>query len=169
MRARQAPTPARLAGGPVAQPTAYLEVIPAPVPTVTLPAAVVVAPPPVAPTEPPRPAPTQPPPTAPPSAAAIRPGSLVPYEELDTPPRIAKVVKPGYPPLELRARIGGIVVLRVLVSENGRPLEVVVSRGARAGLDRAAAEAVKQWTFTVPVKDGVPVRTWMTVPIPFEP
>lgn len=166
IRAREAPTPGRLAGGPVAQPTAYVEVIPAPAPTATLSPAVVVAPPLVAPTEPPRPPPTVPPP---PTAVVVRPGSLVPFEELDTPPRIARVVKPGYPPLELKARIGGTVVLRVLVSETGKPAEVVVLRKARAGLDASAVEAVQKWSFTVPMKDGVPVRTWMTVPIPFEP
>ena len=78
-------------------------------------------------------------------------------------------MKPTYPPLELKARIGGIVVLRVLVSEKGAPAEIAVMRGARAGLDEAAIAAVKKWTFTPGTKDGVPVKTWMTVPIPFEP
>ncbi len=78
-------------------------------------------------------------------------------------------MKPAYPPLELKARIGGIVVLRVLVSEKGLPTEVTVTRGARAGLDAAAVAAVKKWTFIPGTKDGVPVKTWMTVPIPFEP
>ena len=105
MRARQAPTPARLEGGPVAQPSAPLEVIPAPAPTATPLPETAVAPPLVAPTEPPRPPPTLPPP--PPTPVVVRPGSLVPFEELDTPPRIARVVKPGYPPFELKARIGG--------------------------------------------------------------
>jgi TonB family protein len=71
--------------------------------------------------------------------------------------------------LELKARIGGVVVLRVLVSEKGLPAEIVVLRSARASLDAAAVDAAKQWSFTVPVKAGVPVRTWLTVPIPFEP
>ena len=167
IRARQAPTPGRLAGGPGAPPTASIEVIPASVPTATPLPAVVVAPPIVAPTEPPRVLPTLPP--APPTRAATREGDLVPIEELDTPPRIATVVKPGYPPLELRARIGGTVVLRVLVSEKGLPAEVAVVRSARAGLDQAAVTAVKKWTFTPGTRDGVPVKSWLTVPIPFEP
>ena len=165
IRAQQAPTPARLAGGPVARPTAFEALVPtfAPVPTSTLPPAIAVAPPPVAATEPiptALPAPTR---------VAIREGALVPFEELDAPPRIATVVKPGYPPLALKARIGGIVVLRVLVSEKGLPVEVAVLRGARAGLDEAAVAAVRKWTFTPGTKGGVAVGTWMTVPIPFEP
>jgi protein TonB len=93
----------------------------------------------------------------------------VPIEELDTPPRIATVVKPVYPPLALKARIGGTVVLRVLVSEKGLPLDIQVVRKAPAGLDEAAVAAVRRWTFTPPLEGGVPVRTWMAIPIPFEP
>ena len=78
------------------------------------------------------------------------------------------MVKPTYPPLALKARIGGIVVLRVLVSEKGLPLEIEVARKAPAGLDDAAVAAVRR-AFTRPVAGGVPVRTWMMVPIPFEP
>ena len=100
---------------------------------------------------------------------AAREGSVVPAEDLDALPRIATVVKPTYPPLALKARIGGIVVLRVLVSEKGLPLEIQVARKAPAGLDAAAVAAVRRWTFTPPVAGGVPVRTWMMVPIPFEP
>ena len=57
---------------------------------------------------------------APPGARRRARGlARVALEEVDTPPRIATIVKPGYPPLALKARIGGIVVLRVLVSEKG--------------------------------------------------
>lgn len=86
-----------------------------------------------------------------------------------TPPRIKNVVKPIYPPLALRQRIGGIVILRVLVSEAGRPLEVEVVRGVRAGISEAAAAAVRRWTFEPSIKDGVPVQAWTTIPIPFKP
>ena len=98
-----------------------------------------------------------------------REGALVALEEADTPPRILRIVKPSYPPLALQARIGGIVVLRVLVSEKGAPAEVEVVREGRAGLTEAAVTAVRRWTFVPATKDGVAVQTWMPVPIPFEP
>ena len=90
-------------------------------------------------------------------------------EDVDSPPRLAKIVKPTYPPLALRAHIGGIVVLRILVSESGMPLQVEVARAAQAGLTDAAVEAARKWTFEPARKAGVAVRTWMVVPIPFEP
>ena len=108
-------------------------------------------------------------PTAPPAKAAVRGGDLVELDDVDTPPRVARVVKPSYPPLALQARIGGIVILRVLVSETGVPAEIQVLRPGRAGLTESAVRAVKEWTFQPAVKDGVAVRTWISVPIPFEP
>ncbi len=113
-----------------------------------------------------RPAPTPPPA---PTRMAVREGALVAVEEADSPPKIARIVKPRYPPLALQARIGGIVVLRVLVSEKGLPVEIEVLRQARGGLTESAVGAVRQWTFQPAMKDGVAVRTWIAVPIPFEP
>jgi TonB family protein len=110
-------------------------------------------------------------PTAPPAPTRVeaREETLATAEEADTPPRIAKIVKPSYPPLALRARIGGIVVLRVQVSEAGAPLQVEVVRGSPGGLTEAAVDAVRKWTFEPARKGGVPMRAWMVVPIPFEP
>ena len=111
-------------------------------------------------------------PTAPPAPTArpsTREGALVALEDADTPPRISRVIKPSYPPLALKAHIGGIVVLRVLVSEKGLPTQVDVLREGRAGLTEAAVTAVRRWTFEPARKDGVAVQTWISVPIPFEP
>ena len=136
---------------------------------------------PASPPEEPVPAPTAVPTAAPVAvAAAERPaaaplptrvheGALVALDETDSPPRLIGVVKPVYPPLALKARVGGLVLLRVLVSERGVPLQVEIVRRAPAGLTESAVEAVKRWTFAPATKGGVPVKTWMTVPIPFEP
>jgi protein TonB len=74
---------------------------------------------------------------------------------------------PIYPDEALRKRIRGLVVLRVLVSENGEPLEIHVEQG-RADLAKAAVEAVRQWRFEPGKWKGVAVRTFATVRIPFE-
>ncbi len=125
-----------------------------------------VAPPTSVPAEAERTAPTPPPV---PTRIAVREGALVAVEEADSPPKIARIVKPRYPPLALQARIGGIVVLRVLVSEKGLPAEIEIVREGRAGLTESAVSAVRNWTFQPAMKDGVAVRTWIAVPIPFEP
>ena len=74
---------------------------------------------------------------------------------------------PVYPEQALRKRVRGLVVLRVLVSEKGEPVEVRVEKG-RAGLTEAAVEAVRHWRFEPATKAGTPVRTYTTIQIPFE-
>ncbi len=104
-----------------------------------------------------------------PAAPATRRGDLVASAELDRPPRIATVVKPEYPPIARRMNIGGTVVLSVLVTETGRVEDVRVVRdpGRNVGLPQAAEKAVRQWTFVPAEKNGVAVKTWYMVPIPF--
>jgi protein TonB len=97
------------------------------------------------------------------------PPTATPEPAREVPPTILKIVKPVYPPVALQARIGGLVILRVLVSETGQVLEIEVVRGGQGGLTESAASAVRKWTFTPARKGDTPVRAWTTVPIPFEP
>lgn len=78
------------------------------------------------------------------------------------------MVPPVYPPQALRARIRGLVVLRVLVSETGTPLRIQVVESAPAGLTEAAVDAVRRWKFEPARRRGAPVEEWTTVRIPFE-
>jgi TonB family protein len=90
-------------------------------------------------------------------------------EDVDTPPRIKKSTRASYPSAALDAGVGGNVLLRVLVSENGVPLEVEVIRGIRPDLTQAAIEAVKDWMFEPARRGGRKVRSWTPVSIPFNP
>jgi len=78
------------------------------------------------------------------------------------------MVPPVYPRDALRARLRGLVVLRVLVSETGVPLQIQVVQPARGGLTEAAVEAVRQWRFEPALYGRTAVRTWAPVRIPFE-
>ena len=89
-------------------------------------------------------------------------------EAVDRPPRVTRMIPPVYPPDALRARIRGLVILRVLVSETGSPDEVQVVQHGPAGMTEAAREAVRQWQFDPAMWRGAPVRTWTIVRIPFE-
>jgi TonB family protein len=125
----------------------------------------------------PQPTPSTPPraePTAAPTAAptAVAETRVAPPETLgepETPPRILRVVKPTYPQLALRARIRGIVLLRVFVSETGAPEQIEVLKGVGGGLTEAAISAIRRWTFEPARRNGQAVKSWTTVPIPFEP
>ncbi|MCX7897218.1 MAG: TonB family protein [Rhodocyclaceae bacterium] len=76
--------------------------------------------------------------------------------------------RPAYPPLARRMGEEGKVVLRVLVSPEGLPIEISLhaSSGSER-LDRAAQEAVQRWKF-IPARQGeVAVAASVLVPIIF--
>jgi protein TonB len=75
----------------------------------------------------------------------------------------------SYPASALRQHLQGTVLLRVLVDETGRPLEVRVARGSgHAELDRSAREQVlAHWRFQPAIVNGHAVRAWASVPVTF--
>ena len=74
-----------------------------------------------------------------------------------------------YPIAALRERLQGTVVLRVLVDETGKPLQVNVVQGSgHALLDRSAREQVlATWRFQPAIVNGHAVRAWANVPVTF--
>lgn len=76
---------------------------------------------------------------------------------------------PIYPPRCLRMGIEGVVRVRVLVGEDGRPQEVTIGKSSgETALDESAMDAVRTWRFEPARRDGVPVRAWAVVPIEFK-
>lgn len=64
--------------------------------------------------------------------------------------------------------VGGVVWLRVWVDNDGRPVEIKLSKGSGYRLlDDAALRAVKLWRF-IPAKNGEQRMTsWVEFPIRF--
>ena len=109
---------------------------------------------------------TQPMPlAAPPSAAPDDAGTAAPVEAT-----LAYRSAPlQFPPQALRQRLQGTVLLRVLVDETGKPVQVEVEQGSgHAVLDRSAREQVlAHWRFQPATVDGRAVRAWARVPVNF--
>ncbi len=62
----------------------------------------------------------------------------------------------------------GTVQLRVYVLENGKTGRVEIEKSSNYKiLDRSALDAVGKWRFIPGRKNGVPVASWVTVPIKF--
>jgi len=83
-------------------------------------------------------------------------------------PRGGYQIHPSYPDTARQARIEGTTRLLVHVLADGRVEEVRV--GASAGhpdLDRAAADAVRQWRFEPARKGTEPVASWVILPVEF--
>jgi TonB family protein len=113
-----------------------------------------------APTAPPRPepAPTEEAPPAEPEAPEVYelgPGI--------TPPKKISGQSPTYPPMAKRMRQEGTVEVRMIVTEEGVPIELEVTGSASAILDEAVMKAVQEWRFEPAKKDGSPVRVYYTI------
>ncbi|TCV95889.1 outer membrane transport energization protein TonB [Luteibacter rhizovicinus] len=77
---------------------------------------------------------------------------------------------PAYPTIAVRRHLSGTVVLRVLVDESGKPIDVVVeSSSGHDVLDKAAREQVlAKWTFQPAQTNGQHVKAWARVPVTFD-
>ena len=74
-----------------------------------------------------------------------------------------------YPATARRLGIQGTARLRVQVLADGRVGEIVVEASAgHPDLDRAAADAVRQWRFEPARRDAEPVAAWVLLPVQFQ-
>jgi len=85
-----------------------------------------------------------------------------------TAPRPLNHPNPQYADEALRAGLQGKCILSLVVSSDGRPENVRVSRGLGMGLDEKALAAVRTWTFEPARKNGNPVAVKITVVVTFK-
>jgi protein TonB len=105
-------------------------------------------------------------PVAAPSAAPAAPGP-VKVANLNT--NLLSGAPPVYPNASRRKREQGTVVLRLVITEDGRVASVSVSRSSGfPALDDAAVAAVGKWRWSPTVRDGRPVSITGLVQIPFK-
>jgi TonB family protein len=116
-----------------------------------------------------------PPPPAPQPAAVAeapraREGDLITSGSEDVPARMTRRALVPYPPMARIQRVQGTVLVSALISETGRVLDAKIIRPITkaVGLNEAALQIVRQSTFSAPMKDGVHVKTWTTVPVDFK-
>lgn len=100
-----------------------------------------------------------------------REGDLIPTGTPGlVPPRLVRRAIISYPPVARAQKVEGTVITNVLVSETGQVLDVKILRGtARSGaLNEAAEQAMRRSSFAPAMKDGVRVKSWLTVPVEFK-
>jgi protein TonB len=107
-----------------------------------------------------------------PSRAPGAPGPLV----VARPGEVSRAARPSggyqvippYPATARQQRIEGTTLLRVLVLADGRVGNIAVQKSAgHPDLDRAAADAVRQWHFDPARKDSDTVAMWVLLPVEF--
>jgi TonB family protein len=83
----------------------------------------------------------------------------------DQEPVPTSYVRPWYP-AGFRLETGSVVVVRVLVGEDGRVQDRKIIQGV-TGLNDSVLDAVAKWTFKPALRRGRPVAIWVEIPFRF--
>jgi TonB family protein len=82
-------------------------------------------------------------------------------------PTKIKDVAPVYPAMAQSAHVAGAVIIEATIGADGKVIDAKVLRSVPM-LDQAALDAVRQWEYTPPLLNGVPVPVIMTVTVTFK-
>jgi periplasmic protein TonB len=84
-------------------------------------------------------------------------------------PILVKKVEPRYTSAAMVAKITGVVVLEVVIKADGTvgAVRVAKSLDTKLGLDQAAIDAAKEWTFKPGMRRGQPVDVIVTLILEF--
>ncbi len=83
-------------------------------------------------------------------------------------PELIYKVDPEFSEEARKAKFMGIVLVNLIVDQNGNPVNVHVLRGVGMGLDEKAVEAVKQYKFKPAREGGKPVAVELNVEVNFQ-
>lgn len=95
------------------------------------------------------------------------PGEIFSAKVVDTRPVITAKPKPSYTKDARRNGVQGYVILKVVLSANGKIGRIRVVRGLPAGLTENAIKAACKIEFKPAMKQGQPVAQWLTVEYAF--
>ena len=74
---------------------------------------------------------------------------------------------PQYTEMARKARIMGVVIVEVVIDEEGNVTQPRVLKGLPMGLDKAAVDAVQTWKFKPSTLDGKPVPVYYILTVNF--
>ena len=107
-----------------------------------------------------------PPPPPPPAPAIMVPMAPIRVGGNVREPRPVKLVPPTYPPLAVKARVSGTVVLEATLTIDGKVEDIRVISGHPL-LVQAAITCVKQWVYEPTYLNGSPVEVILTAKVDF--
>ena len=88
----------------------------------------------------------------------VHEGDLVELGPGVSPPRRVSGAAPAYPEAARKLRLEGTVIVEMIVTERGDPIDLTVVESAGEVLDAAVLAAVRTWRYAPAEKDGVKVR-----------
>lgn len=95
-------------------------------------------------------------------------GPMIAAKPYDVSPKLIHSVEAESSDEARREGKSGVVVISLVVSEDGMPTQVHVVRGVGMGLDEQAVAAVNQYRFKPAMKDGQPVAAQISVMVSFK-
>jgi TonB family protein len=119
------------------------------------------------------PTPTPVPPTATPvpptPTPSVREGDIVTPGAGVSGPVVISQIEPKYPPVARNLRVSGEVEARALIGIEGAVEEVQIVSCSRPGVgfEKATEDAISEWRYKPATKNGVKVKMWVTVRVPF--
>lgn len=88
-------------------------------------------------------------------------------KDLDEPPRPVRQVKMEPPARFRQERISGLVRVEIMIDEDGQTTVRKILESSHPELEAPAREALRQWRWTPPKKNGEPVKARYIMPIGF--
>ncbi len=89
------------------------------------------------------------------------------FQAVEKNPEPIQLVKPVYPEIAQRAGLTGLVVLRVLVNKEGKPMRTAVIKADNEIFVEPAKEAAMKTLFTPAIQNGKPITCWVNIPFRF--
>jgi TonB family protein len=74
---------------------------------------------------------------------------------------------PDYPEKARKAKVQGVVTLKLTVSPDGTTKDIQVVKHVRSDLDANAVDAVRTWKFEPATRDGEPVAVSLNIDVAF--
>lgn len=93
---------------------------------------------------------------------------LVASYGISDPPVPRSRVDPVYPEMARQQGLSGMVILEIVIDEQGRVIATRIMRTDNVIFNKSAEDAVRQWKYSSPKNDGRAVRTYKTVTINFQ-
>ncbi|HEV2732942.1 MAG TPA: energy transducer TonB [Terriglobales bacterium] len=84
-----------------------------------------------------------------------------------TPPRPIYTPNPDYTNRARKKKIQGTVLVALVLTSEGNPRDVTITKKLDPDLDNKAIEAVRSWRFEPATKDGEPVAVHLKVEVEF--
>lgn len=92
---------------------------------------------------------------------------LFSVQELDELPRPVRQVRMEPPTRFRQERVSGLVKVEIMIDEKGRTTVRDIVESSHAELEQPAREALRQWVWSPPTRNGKPVKARYILPIGF--